>query len=103
VRRVLPGMSGVTINAGVGHGRYSGDDGTPYPPRASGGLVGSVGIGVRVPASSRAAFSVAASYIAAFAGERETGWSTRGVVPFRPRTLLVTTSFSLAARGPRGD
>ena len=101
VRRVLPGLSGVTINAGLGYGRYWGDQSSPYEHRGS-GLVGGAGIGLRVPAGSLAGFSVSASYLAAFTGKRHQQRFGPPSVLLRPRMLLVTTSFSLAARSPAG-
>lgn len=96
VRRVLPGLSGVTINAGLGHGRYWSDDQFPFSVRGS-GLIGSAGIALRVPASSVAAFSVSASYLGAFTGTREQPPGS-GTPPLRSRTLLITASLSLAER-----
>jgi hypothetical protein len=99
VRRVLPGLNGVTINAGLGHGRYWGDDASPYEHRGS-GLIGSAGIGLRVPAGSLAALSVSASYLAAFTGTREEQRYGPSTTRLRPRMALITASISLAGRSP---
>jgi len=96
VRRVLPGLSGVTINAGLGHGRHWGDATSPYEYRVS-GLIGSAGIALRVPAGSLAAFSVSASYLAAFSGRREERVSGPAAPLLRPRIALVVASLSLAS------
>ena len=96
-RRVLPGMRGFAINAGLGHGRHWGDESSPYEDRVS-GPVGTIGVALRVPAGSLAALSVSASHVAAFTTRPDERVSAPTGARIRPRITLVTASLSLAAR-----
>jgi hypothetical protein len=94
-----PRAPGLTIGAGLGHGRYWGDRG-PYQHHGS-GLVAATGVSFRAPAASWVALSLSASYIAALTGRRdEEDPSVQPRRPLRPRLLLVAASLSLAARSP---
>ena len=101
----IPGASALSINAGVGAGRYWGDT-SPYIHHGS-GATGTAGVALRFPAGSLAALSLSASYIGAFTGTRERDPSGTERL-LKPRLLLVSGSLSLATiavgpRAPRGN
>ena len=89
----IPSARFLTVNAGLGLGRYRGDE-TPYIHHGN-GTVGSAGFALRLPPASVAGLSISATYVRALTGMREE--SSGGAKPlFLPRLLLFGGALSLA-------